>query len=163
MAMFEAQFTSNPLTFTAGAAVTAKRFIGYNGQHASAGARAVGVSRYDAASGEVITVDGIGAIVPVTAGAAVSAGAEVMATTGGKAITATALAVAAPTVDDTKLTIDTGATGVTSSAANGAIITAATGFLTAGAITGALTPSRANGIALTAASKDGDTILVLVQ
>jgi hypothetical protein len=163
MAMRESQLVTSPLTLTAGAAVTAKRFVGYNGQHAGAGVRAMGVSRYDAALGEPITLDGPGNIVQVTAGAAVSAGAAVMSDANGKAITATALAVAAPTVDKSKLTIDAGATPVTSTAANGAILTAATGFLTAGAITGAVLPSRVNGTALSAASQDGDTILVRVE
>lgn len=55
---------------------------------ASAGARALGVATYDAASGaRVPVIAGPGTIVYVTAGAAVTAGAEVEVGTSGKAIT----------------------------------------------------------------------------
>ncbi len=55
---------------------------------AAAGARALGVAAYDAASGaRVPVIAGPGTIVHVTGGAAITAGAEIEVGTGGKAIT----------------------------------------------------------------------------
>jgi len=55
---------------------------------ASAGAKALGVATYDAASGaRVPVICGPGTIVHVTGGAAITAGAEVEVGTGGKVIT----------------------------------------------------------------------------
>lgn len=47
-------------SFTATATVLAARFIGPDGQHADAGANAIGVCRSDAAAGEVAPLDVLG-------------------------------------------------------------------------------------------------------
>jgi len=171
------QHLTDALTIQAAAAITKRRFIGYDGNHCGANARAVGVSAFDvAASGEQITVYGRGNLVKVTSAGAVSAGAEVASGANGKAVAASALATAAPvvdisklTIDDTKLTIDAGATPVTSTAANGAIITAAAdamqvaaGFLAAPVVSGGATPQKVNGMAMEAASGADEDILVLL-
>lgn len=135
------QVVSAALTIKATAAVTAKRFIGYNGQHCAANAKAVGVSAFDAASGEPITVYGAGNIVPVTAGGAISAGAYVASDANGKAVAASPLSVSVPA----------GATQVTSTAAQPDLVEAG-GYL----------PQAVNGLAMESATADGDTILVLV-
>ena len=89
------------ISATASAAVTGKRFVAWTGYfststpstlptaaHAGAGLAVAGVAVYDAASGSRFAITrGKGAIVPVTAGAAITAGAEVEVGTAGKAIT----------------------------------------------------------------------------
>lgn len=130
---------SDALTLKAGAAVTKYRFIGYNGQHCAAGAAAVGVSYFDAATGDPITIYPAGNIVPIEAGAAFTIGSQLMSDGNGKAITATAVTIAA------------GATAVTSAAANGA-----------GTIAGASLPSCVNAMAMQAAVASGDIVSVLV-
>lgn len=93
------------ITIQASAAITGKRFLAisgdrtsgpglaataegsnYRAQHAGAGARAVGVSMYDVPNGGKVgmIVEGV---VPVTAGAAIAAGAEVQSDGSGQAIT----------------------------------------------------------------------------
>jgi hypothetical protein len=80
------------------AAVTGKTFVDVSATvdstgmikvaTAAAGARALGVATYDAASGaRVPVICGPGTIVFVTGGAAITAGAEVEVGTGGKVIT----------------------------------------------------------------------------
>jgi hypothetical protein len=60
----------------------------YGVAHAGAGAKAVGVAKYDIASGDEGGIHGRpGKIVPVTSGAAVTAGQEVQSDANGKAIT----------------------------------------------------------------------------
>jgi len=88
------------LTATASAAVTGKRFVdvtaGLNAAngtlatvaHAAPAARALGVAVRDTASGARLTVETRpGAVVPVTAGATIAAGAEVEVGSAGQAIT----------------------------------------------------------------------------
>jgi hypothetical protein len=80
------------------AVVTGKRFVGISGDiladgslrvaHAAAGTRAIGVAKYDAASGGKVGVfRGARMVVPVTAGANIVAGAAVEVGTNGQAIT----------------------------------------------------------------------------
>jgi hypothetical protein len=159
---------TDAIGITAAGAITAKRFVGYDGNLCGAGKAAVGVAYWDAASGEQITMYGPGNIVLVEAGGSVTAGDPVGSDSTGRAVTAAALAVAADgiTVDASKLTINNSSTPVTSTAANGAIIGVASGFLTvaAGAITGGAVPVAVNGIALaTAPNGAGDFIPVLVK
>jgi hypothetical protein len=95
------------LSFKAGAAVTGKRFVApsadrtgggtkglstdlqnaYVCSHAGAGIKAAGVAMYDT---PINTMGGMygtpGEVVPVTSGAAITAGAEVMSDANGKAI-----------------------------------------------------------------------------
>lgn len=87
---------TSDLTFRATAAVTGKRFVAPSGNrtggpglstdtanvyqmaHAAAGAKAFGVSKYDVASGSLGGAFGTpGKVVPVTTGAAVTAGQQV--------------------------------------------------------------------------------------
>lgn len=85
------------VTAQASAGVTGKRFLAITGNlqadgsitvaHAGAGVRVVGVSKYDAASGaKVGVIRGSKMVVPVTAGANISAGAEVESDAQGRAI-----------------------------------------------------------------------------
>ncbi|NUN13486.1 MAG: DUF2190 family protein [Myxococcales bacterium] len=73
-------------TVKAGAAVVGKRMVGYNGQHAGAGAVALGASTTDAALDEHFPCMVLGVAI-VTAGAAIAAGAAVEVGTAGKVIT----------------------------------------------------------------------------
>jgi hypothetical protein len=86
------------LTCHATAAVTGKRFVAISGNrqsdgslsvaHASAGTRAFGVSKYDAASGgKVGVMRGNSRVTFVTAGGNIAANAEVEVGTNGQAIT----------------------------------------------------------------------------
>jgi hypothetical protein len=77
------------LTVAATAALTANRFIGHDGDFASAAGSALGVSRSDAAIGEDLPVDVLGTAV-VEAGALIAAGAAVEVGTDGKAVTESA-------------------------------------------------------------------------
>lgn len=89
------------ITAVAGAAVTAARALkwsalGAGGQgkptviHTTAGTEMVyGFARRDAASGDDVTVTRRHTVMLLEAGAAIAAGAEVMASTGGKVITRT--------------------------------------------------------------------------
>jgi hypothetical protein len=78
-----------------GAAVTGKRFVAVSGNqiderpvvsHAGAGAVVLGVSGYDAALGAGVTVYRKGNVMPVTAGAALTAGQQVQSDANGQAI-----------------------------------------------------------------------------
>lgn len=99
------------LTCTTTAAVVGKRFVAISADLASAlditstalpttwdsgnfrvaqcgaGVKAIGVAAYDQASGATVPVKAGGKIVPVTSGAAITAGAEVESNAAGKAIT----------------------------------------------------------------------------
>ncbi len=153
------------IAITAAAALVARRFIGFDGNLCGADAKALGVSELATASGEQCPVR-ISAIAVVESGGILAAGNRVVSDSTGRAVAATTFAAAAPaiTVDDTKLTIDTGATGVTSSAANGAIISAASGLLTpaAPALSGSVLPQAINGTVLDAASGAGEFVRVLL-
>ncbi|MDQ7799558.1 MAG: DUF2190 family protein [Candidatus Edwardsbacteria bacterium] len=160
--------TEQPTLITsivAAAALTKGYFIGFDGNVCGAGAKALGVCNADSDSGEMAPVLAKGIALVVSA-AAIAVGAALVSDASGQATTATTFAAAAPaiTVDDTKLTVDSGATGVTSSAANGAIISAAEGLLTpaAPALTGSVLPQAINGYALDAATAAGDLIRVLL-
>lgn len=86
------------VTAQASAAITGKRFVSISGNlqtdgsltvaQTGAGLRAVGVAKYDAASGAKVGVlRGSKMVVPVTAGGTIAAGAEVEADAQGRAIT----------------------------------------------------------------------------
>jgi len=170
------QLITPAISLEAAAAVTAKRFVGYDGQHCGAGKKAVGVAYFDAALGEQITLYGRGNVVEVTAGSGgLAVGDRVASDANGKGVTAAALAAAAPvvdetkaTIDSTKLTVDSGATPVTSTAANGAVITAAAdavqiaaGFLAAPVLSGGVPPVELNGIVITAAAENAAALVLL--
>ncbi|WP_175796337.1 DUF2190 family protein [Burkholderia anthina] len=72
-------------SFVAAAAVTASRFIGPNSQHAAAGANTIGVSRFDGAQGDLVTVDQLGTSI-VEAGAPIAAYGLVEVGADGKAV-----------------------------------------------------------------------------
>jgi hypothetical protein len=89
------------VTAQATADVVGKRFVGITGDiladgslraaHAAPGARAIGVSKYDAATGQKFGVyRGARTVVPVTAGADIAAGDPVEVGPNGQAITAAA-------------------------------------------------------------------------
>ncbi|TAK32342.1 MAG: DUF2190 domain-containing protein [Myxococcaceae bacterium] len=89
------------VTGQASAAVTGKRFLAITGNmqtdgsitvaHATAAGRICGVAKYDAASGaKVGVIRGSKAVVPVTAGGTIAAGAEVEVGTNGQAVTKSA-------------------------------------------------------------------------
>ena len=77
------------MTVKATAAVTKYRFIGYNGQVCAAAAPCVGISYFDAAIGDPITIYPAGNIVPVIAGGAFAAGAQLASDATGAAVAAT--------------------------------------------------------------------------
>lgn len=74
------------LTITALADIAQRRFVGLDGALCAAGAKALGVTELDVATGEQASVNAIGVIL-VEAGAAVSAGAAVQSDATGRAIT----------------------------------------------------------------------------
>jgi hypothetical protein len=89
----------------ASAPVTGKRFVAISGgrdangniqvAHAAAGANVLGVAQFDSADHDdqyVTVAAGIGLIVPVTAGAAIAAGARIASDATGQAVTVTAAA-----------------------------------------------------------------------
>ena len=81
--------TAQPILITSIAALAALprlRFVGLDGDVASAGAKALGVAEVDAALGEQTSVSTHG-ILLVTAGAAIAAKAEVEVGADGKAVT----------------------------------------------------------------------------
>lgn len=132
---------SRPLltgTVIAAGAIIELRFIGFDGNMASAqGQKVRGVARYAGVAGDPISVDEIGSAV-VEAGAAILAGADIITDNVGRAITANAMAIAA------------GAVAVTSAAANGA-----------GDITGSVPAEYRIGKALNAAGAAGQFIEIL--
>jgi hypothetical protein len=86
------------VTGQASAAITGCRFVAISGDmqadgsvtvaHAGAGLRALGVAKYDAATGEKVGIyAGRGYVLPVTAGGAIAAGDAVEVGTNGQAIT----------------------------------------------------------------------------
>lgn len=86
------------ITAEATAAVTARRLVAISGNrasggnlsvaHAAAGARAFGVAKHDAATGELVGIARDG-VVLVTAGGSIAAGAEVEVGSAGRVVTAT--------------------------------------------------------------------------
>lgn len=77
------------LSVLATAALTHNRFVSPTGGVAAAGGNACGVTRSDAAIGQLAPVDALGTT-QVTAGGAIAAGAAIEVGTDGKAITADA-------------------------------------------------------------------------
>lgn len=74
------------MTVIATAAIVAARFVGVmTGAHAAAGAKAMGVSHFSAATGEAVTIDVLGTAI-VEAGAAVAVGDPVKSDATGRAI-----------------------------------------------------------------------------
>lgn len=95
-------FEVGPISATATAAVTGKRFVSLSSAanpvtgvlpgvaHATAAAYALGVAVRDTASGARLSVEHRpGTILPVTCSAAITYGSEVEVATGGKAVTKT--------------------------------------------------------------------------
>jgi len=72
------------LAATAAAAITAERFVGHDGNVATAAGNTLGVSRSDAATGEDFPVDVIGTTV-VEASGAIAVGGAIEVGTAGKA------------------------------------------------------------------------------
>ncbi|MGH8039908.1 MAG: capsid cement protein [Stenotrophomonas sp.] len=85
------------LSVLATAVLTANRFVSPTGGVASAAGNSVGVSRSNAAIGELAPVDVLGTT-QVTAGGAIAAGAAIEVGADGKAVTATAGKVVARAV-----------------------------------------------------------------
>lgn len=124
-------------------AVAAERFVKYTGEYPAAAGPVLGVNKYAAAIGQEQAIATSG-IVRVTAGGAVNVGDALKATTTGKAIAATALAVAT--------TFPTSATAPVKSDVEHPTFTSA--------VSGGILPEHICGYAVTAASTDGDIILV---
>lgn len=160
------------ITMTAAENVVANRLIGFDGKYCSAGAKALGVSEYEASNGNDLAIR-ISDIALVVAGGEITAGDAVKATTGGKVIRATALSVAIAvtpeiTVDITASgSVPSGETPVTSTSAQPTIPVTAEAEVSAtasatGTIGGSVTPEKINGYALDSASADGEIIRVLL-
>jgi hypothetical protein len=75
-----------PFTVTATGTIAAHRFVTKAGAQTGADGYAIGVARSAAASGGTLTVDHLG-IVPVEAGAAITAGDTLEADSSGRAVT----------------------------------------------------------------------------
>jgi len=73
-------------SITAAAALTGKRFIGFDGNHAGAGAKARGVALFDTDSGAQCSLVALGFAL-VTAGGSIAVGAKVESDANGKAVT----------------------------------------------------------------------------
>lgn len=137
------------LTVLAAGAITAHRAVGYDGAQATvAGQKVLGIAETDVVDATHGAVTTMGTAV-VESGAAIAAGDPLVVDAQGRAVAASALAVANPTVD-------AGATAVTSTAANGAIVTQ-------GAITGGVLPQYVFADALQAASAAGEFIEVRLR
>jgi hypothetical protein len=77
--------SDDTITIVATEAITAKRFVAYNGTH-TVNLSAMGVARFDTDSGDPISV-GVAPIEVVEAGGNISAGALVDSDADGKAVT----------------------------------------------------------------------------
>lgn len=84
--MSKANISLLTLTVIASATILANRFVTLAGAPCAAAALPLGVARSDGATGDPIPVDVMGTAI-VEAGAAVTAGAAIMVTTDGKALT----------------------------------------------------------------------------
>lgn len=99
-----------PKSFTAGASLTVNRLVKAGASTltvttAGAGEKAIGVAIQTAASGDPVGVEVTpGAIVKCVASAAINLGAAVMASAGGKVVTATAASTTLPT-DGTRINV----------------------------------------------------------
>ena len=160
------------MTIAAGEDIVANRLIGFDGKYCSAGAKALGVSEYDAKSGDEVAVRFTG-IALLTAGDAITAGDAVKATTGGKVIPANSFSCAIEVTPNVGVditasgTIPSGETAVKSTSESPAVTVTATADVTATATatatpSGSVLPEVINGYALDEASADGDIIRILL-
>ncbi|RYF71554.1 MAG: DUF2190 family protein [Comamonadaceae bacterium] len=76
------------LTVTAAAALAANRFVELDGTYPTAGGKALGVTRFDAAVGDLVSVDILGTTI-AECGGAVAADAPLMVDAAGKVVTLT--------------------------------------------------------------------------
>ena len=137
------------LPVVAADAITQYRGVGFDGNQASTQGQAImGIAMTDQVSGQSLSLAVAGTAI-VEAGAAIDVGDPLIVDNEGRAITASALAIA-------NSTIPAGATAVTSTAANGAIVTP-------GAFSGGVLPSYVFGYAIDAAAGAGDLIEVLLR
>lgn len=155
------------LSVVATTLITQYRGVTYaGGQVAAANVKCIGISeRPITAIGEVALVTTKGTAI-AEAGAAITVGAALAFDATGRVITASAFAIAAPTITPAlgTLVIASGATAVTSTAANGAIISGApTATSSAPVATGGDLPQYIVGYALQAASAAGDLIEILMN
>ncbi len=74
-------------SITAAAALTAKRFIGFDGNHCGANAKARGVSMFGTDSGEECALIALGYAIVTAGGAIAAAGTKVASDANGKAVT----------------------------------------------------------------------------
>ncbi|OIO04835.1 MAG: DUF2190 domain-containing protein [Desulfovibrionaceae bacterium CG1_02_65_16] len=86
------------LPVKAAGAVDEYRFVTATGAQAGAGANALGVSEFAAATGEMVSVANLGTAI-VEAGAAIAAGAAVQSDADGRAVTKDAGATVARTLE----------------------------------------------------------------
>lgn len=162
-------------SIAAAAALAANRFVGADGNYASANGNAIGVTVEACSSGDMIPIDMLG-IVLVCASGAISAGADVAVDTNGKAKALAALSVGVANTNGITVanptgagTIPAGETPVTSTGAQPSVALSITQGAVGGNITSVATPaggalpSKKIGVALDAASTDGDIIRVLMK
>jgi hypothetical protein len=127
-------------TLQASGAVTANRFVGFDGaQITTQGAKVAGVAQYDAGDGEDLATAVIGTAV-IESGAAVNVGEGVIADSSGRAI---------PTTGE--IAVESGTTAVQSTSADGTILT------------GGEMPEHVVADALESASGAGEFIEVLLR
>lgn len=137
------------LSFVASGAVTKCRAVSYSGAQATvAGQKVAGVALESALGGQDLPVRTKGTAIIETGGAIAVEDAVCVDATG-RAVVASNLAVANPT-------LNAGVVAVTSSAANGAIVTQ-------GAITGGILPQYVLGDALQAANGAGEFIEIALR
>lgn len=137
------------LSVAASGAITKYRGVGYDGAQATvAGQKIMGIAETNQVDTVPVTLTVKGTAI-VEAGAAINAGDALAMDNQGRAVPASALAVANPTVN-------AGAVAVTSSAANG-------GIVTQGAISGGVLPQYVFGNALQAAAGAGSFVEVLLR
>jgi hypothetical protein len=147
-------------TIIAGAAIEAHRFVGFNNQHCGAGALPKGISKAAIASGAAGAIGECGKYLVLVGAGGVTAGARVKSDANGKAVLATAAAVAIVNTNGVTVsientngitvaapTIPAGATPVTSDNANPTLTQGAVGgnitsaATVGGNVTSAATPS----------------------
>lgn len=141
--------TEQPILITsilAAAALTARKFVGFDGNHTGANAKALGVCNADTGSGSMAPVVASG-IALIISGGIVAAGAHVVSDSSGRAVAASAAAVA------TTVTIGAGTTAVKADAESPTL----TG---ASVVSGGYLPQAVNGYALDAASGAGEFIRI---
>lgn len=122
----------------AAADLTQRRFIGFDGNHCGANAKARGVSEADTKTGQMCPINIAGEVL-VESGGAFNAGDPIASDANGKAVAATAFSVSVPA----------GAVAVTSDAAQPNLVEAG-GYL----------PQAVNGYAIDAAAGAGEFVRV---